>query len=467
MIRQFFKDSLIYAVSSVLTRGMSILLVPLYSHALSDSENGLNDMLMGLMLLLAAVATVESSQGVARHLPDPHGIAPKVWVSSGLIISCAGLVVAGLLVAIASPWWTEALGTGNGLCIGWLAFAAACTTGMANLTASTLRASGKARWFSIASLFGVATALICNIMLTGWLRWGVAGVFTAQTLGSAAAVGVGWHFQRALYGWTWSRPAVNRILSFSLPLVPGAVGMCALMYANRFAITDLLSVGDAGRYGMVNRASLIVGIAMLGVSGALAPLVYARHRDEGTRRQLRRLLHLFTGLAAVVVAGLALMAREILPLLGAGSYSPWAYLAGFQAPAVMLSQMYVFFPGATIAGRTFSITLITLFSAVANIVLCYVLIPPMGLPGAGLAALLSAGLSLAAHAWCSQRLYPVPHQWSSLLGAAAITGGCILLSSETGGNLPWQGFPVRLGLFVACAAGCAVVLRPWRLLKEP
>lgn len=66
------------------------------SHALSDSENGLNDMLMGLMLLIAAVATVESSQGVARHLPDPHGIAPKVWVSSGLIISCAGLAIAGI-----------------------------------------------------------------------------------------------------------------------------------------------------------------------------------------------------------------------------------------------------------------------------------------------------------------------------------------------------------------------------------
>ena len=466
MLRRFVKDSAVYGLNAVLSRGMNVLLVPLYARALTQAENGLNDMLMGVMLVVSVVSTLGSSQGVTRYLADPLELKPGEWASTAMTISFMGMVLASLVVAVTAGWWAPGVGVDGGFTIGWLVFTSACALGVGTLTTNALRATGKPNLYSVASICGFSFALVMNIILTGQMRWGLKGVFVAQTLGAALSAMVGWWFQRSLYSWQWSGVAARRILRFSLPLVPGSVGLVAMMYANRFVIGDLLSVDAAGRYGMVNRVSLIAGVAMMGVGGALAPLVYARHRDPDTPRQLARLLHVFTGVACVVVAGLALLAREILPLLGAGNYVAWAHLAYFQAPAVMLGQMYVFFPGAAIAGRTVLLTMVTLSAAALNVALCYALVPGMHLTGAALASLISASASLAAHAWLSHLCYSVPHRRSSLLLAMGITGVTIAFGAGLGGEVPWDGFWRRMGLVVVCAAGCAAALQPWKMIRR-
>ena len=57
MIKQFLKDSLVYAAASLLSRGLSFLLVPFYSRYLSKQDFGLLDIGMSLVVIANVLET--------------------------------------------------------------------------------------------------------------------------------------------------------------------------------------------------------------------------------------------------------------------------------------------------------------------------------------------------------------------------------------------------------------------------
>ena len=61
--------------------------------------------------------------------------------------------------------------------------------------------------------------------------------------------------------------------------------------------------------------------------------------------------------------------------------------------------------GITISKKTYWTTLIYLFSALTNIALCFVLIPPLGISGAAMASALSAILTLLLRTAVGERYY--------------------------------------------------------------
>ena len=66
MLKLFFKDSIIYTIPSILSRGISIILVPLYTRVLNPSDYGSLDLFMVFANLVNLVVALEISQGVAR-----------------------------------------------------------------------------------------------------------------------------------------------------------------------------------------------------------------------------------------------------------------------------------------------------------------------------------------------------------------------------------------------------------------
>ena len=57
MIKQFLKDSLVYAVASLLSRGLSFLLVPFYSRYLSKQDFGLLDIGISVVVIANVLET--------------------------------------------------------------------------------------------------------------------------------------------------------------------------------------------------------------------------------------------------------------------------------------------------------------------------------------------------------------------------------------------------------------------------
>ena len=70
MLKIFLKDSAIYAIPSIISRGMSLFLVPLYTRVLSPSDYGSLDLLIIFAGIINLTIALEVSQGVARFYTE-------------------------------------------------------------------------------------------------------------------------------------------------------------------------------------------------------------------------------------------------------------------------------------------------------------------------------------------------------------------------------------------------------------
>ena len=67
MFKAFFKDSLIYLIPSFLSRGISIVLLPLYTRVLSPSDFGSLDLFLVFANIVNLSIALEVNQGAARY----------------------------------------------------------------------------------------------------------------------------------------------------------------------------------------------------------------------------------------------------------------------------------------------------------------------------------------------------------------------------------------------------------------
>ena len=66
MVKVFFKHGLVYTFTTLISRGISIILLPFYVRVLSTADYGIIDMLVLIGTFVNYIVTLEITQGIAR-----------------------------------------------------------------------------------------------------------------------------------------------------------------------------------------------------------------------------------------------------------------------------------------------------------------------------------------------------------------------------------------------------------------
>ena len=82
MIQAFFRDSVLYSIPILISRGLFIFLIPLYTRVLSPTDFGALDMLMAFGAIVNLTVAMEVSQGVARYYADEREVDRKIIYAS-------------------------------------------------------------------------------------------------------------------------------------------------------------------------------------------------------------------------------------------------------------------------------------------------------------------------------------------------------------------------------------------------
>ncbi len=213
-----------------------------------------------------------------------------------------------------------------------------------------------------------------------------------------------------------------------------------------------MTLGDVGLFGVGYRIASAVGLLMFGFQASLTVLVYHNYRKATTPPELARIFRYFLALALPVVMGLAMFSLDILRIFTTPTYYAAWQVIPLLAPAILLSNMYIFAPGTAIAKRTKSIAAINIVTALCNIALNFALIPLLGISGATLATLTSMTLCFSLYMILSQKLYFVPHEWGRIFVSAAAVLFLTLLGIALGpgSDLPSTAtVPIRLLLMTS------------------
>ena len=430
MIGAFFSDSLIYTVPALLSRGLSIFLVPLYTRVLSPVDCGVFDMLMVFGSLANLTVALEVSQGVARFYAAEEDPGKKMQYASTafwftLFCYTLFLVVTILLAPLLSMF---IIGRADLDTVFRLGMAYVWANGIFYLMQNQFRWELRSKQYAISSIVVTLMTASLAVMLAYCLGWGLFGLLLGMLGGVLVGCFYGLFCLCSSFRCVFSKERLKEMLLFSAPLVPSGIAVFISNYIDRLMINHFLSLGDLGLYGIGFRLSSIVGLVMVGFQGALTPLIYSNYKSPDTPREIAVIFRAFLFFALMIFFGLAGFAEEILRLLTTPDYYSAAGVVIFLVPAVLMSNMYIFAPGIGIAKKTHLTIWINVGGAFANTCFNYFLIPVFGIEGAGAATLLGYVFVFTAYMRFSQRFYPVAHDWSALGKATLAAVGCIIIA---------------------------------------
>lgn len=424
MLRALVSHSMLYTVPTLVARGLSLILLPLYTRVLSPADYGALDLLLVFGNLVILTLALEVSQGFAwafANERDPESRIAYASTAFCFTVCCyLPFTVLGLVYA-------DAL---TGLVMGRNDLASEFRIGVVyiSLNALFLLVQNQLRW-ELRSRDFAATSLIMSLTSAGLGVWltlafdlGLGGLLWG--LGIGALVGALWGLSKLGMKprWQLDRALLRKMLRYSIPLVPSGIAVLGSIYLDRWLIAYFLTPTDVGLYGLACRIASVVGLALVGIQGALTPLVFTHHREPGTPGELARIFRLVVAVALLICLALTLASDEILSWMAPVEYRSAGNLLALLAPAIVISQLSVFAPGIWIAGKTHLVLWINVGGFVVNIAVCATLIPLIGLTGAALGLLCAQLAVFCAYVFVGQSLYRVPHNgWSLALASVLVS----------------------------------------------
>jgi O-antigen/teichoic acid export membrane protein len=412
------RDGAIYTLPAIASRGFALLLVPIYTRVLSPADYGALELIALLATIVSLTVAFEVSQGLARYYTvDGDSNRRRAYASTALWFTLLCYTVFVALALSASAFLARWLFGSNGFeSIFRIGVIYIWTHGLFTLIQNQFRWDLQAVQFAITSILMIVVTAGVAIWLAARLCWGLEGVLVGQCVGCLVAATYGLVKLRSTYVFELDTTRLREMLGFSLPLVPSGVAVWISTYIDRVMINHYLEIDAVGVYSIGLRVAGIAALATVGLRGALTPWIYTHYLEKDAPQQLAAVFLAFLVAALSLNLLLSLLADSLLVVFTTPQYYRSASIVPILVPAVLLSQMYVFAPGLSIAKKTHMILSINACGALLNVLMNALFIPWIGIQGAALATLCGSGVVFLLYFVFSQRHYAIPYQ----LGLAAL-----------------------------------------------
>ena len=224
MLRRFIKDGVFFSLGTLLSRGLSLILVPIFTRLLYTSDYGVLEMMAVFGRILVYIFSMEITHGVVRHLSDTDDpLTRKRYASTGLwfVLGASGVMLIALECCVL---WLSPLLLGGGWSRAYqLAAASIAVMGVFEFLQSQLRWRLMPVQFAVTSVVNVVLKAGVSITLVAGFGWGVEGVFMGMIVGDGLAALLAWLLSREAYGLSFCRQMCWRMIRFSAPLVPSSI----------------------------------------------------------------------------------------------------------------------------------------------------------------------------------------------------------------------------------------------------
>jgi O-antigen/teichoic acid export membrane protein len=445
-LRRLATTGAAYTAASILSKLIAVALLPLYTRHLTLDDYGSAEVLFAGVVTASIVVRLGLIEAVLRFYyredEDPKRIVGATF--SGLFwFATIGALIAlpfaePLAEALLNPKPDE-LHTATELTR--IAIGGLWVSTMFEYLLTLFRLDERARAYFITTIANVLATIALTVVLVVGVGDGARGLLLGSYLVGAAFVLGMILEQRRRLTLRVEVPLLRRLLRFGLPTMPAEVSLYLLNFADRLIIVQVKGVGEAGLYSLAVKFAQAVNVLVRGFQLAWPPLAYSIRDDDEARRTYATVITLFLAGCTWLVVGLWLLAEYLLRFFAAPKFFDAYEVVGLIAAAVTLYALYmvmVVILGRT--GRTEYNLPAALAALVSNIALNLILVPSLGIVGAGLALVASYLVVIVLMYGFTQRLFPVPYEWGRLarvlFAAAALVGlGELVLPASGFGGL--------------------------------
>ncbi len=448
-----------YQVADVVSKFMAVLLLPVYTRYISRAGYGVVALLVNGVIFISILVRLGIIEAFLRYyFSDTDQQRRDALARKAILfLVIATTVVSAGLAAAAGPLSKLVLSHRDPLTFLVAVLGLWSFTNL-ELAYGLLRVDERLKAYATASLTNVAMTIAASVVLVVVLKDGARGLLLANYGASTLVLlALWWTMRHRLMPKPVNAEPLRLLMRFGLPTVPAEASVYALSLVDRFYIYHHKNPALAGLYAVAVQLAGAVALIVRAFQYAWPPLAYSVSDDREAARLYGLVTTYYALVAGMVVAGLALLGRWVVRVLAAhsffGAYKalPWVALGW------ALYGLWVVF--LVIAGRAKVTTRnfpASLAGLAANVVLIVVLVPPLGIAGAGIALCGAYVIMLGVMHLLTRRAFAVAFEWRRLaqlclvLAGVAVLGDLLLPTAGVGG------FFTRLAAFAAIPVILAV-----------
>jgi O-antigen/teichoic acid export membrane protein len=426
-LRRLATTGAAYTAANILSKLIAVALLPLYTRYLSTADYGAAEVLFAAVVAASIVVRFGVIEAVLRFYYESGENPDRVVAASFAALFWFATAAALIALPFAAPL-SEALLDEHAPDLMRIAIGGLWVLTLHEYLLTVFRLEERARAFFTVTIANVVVAVVLTVALVVGADEGARGLLLGSYLsGGLFVLGLIAVHRRRL-SLRPDRPLLRRMLRFGLPTMPAELSLYALNFVDRIIIVRALGLAEAGLYALAIKFAQGVNILVRGFQLAWPPLAYSIADDDEARRVYARVVTLFLAGIAAVVVGLWLLARWLVRALAAPEFFDSYEAVGLVSAAIALYALYMV--QLVILGRTGRTELnfpATAAALAVNVVLNLVLVPPLGIVGAGIALAASYLVVVVLMYAFTQRLFPVPYEWARLARVLFAAAGLIAL----------------------------------------
>ena len=465
--RALGSGALLYAISSVLSRAVGFVMLPVYTRYLTPVDYGIIQLLDMTIDIAGMLFTAGITSGLQRFYFKASAEEDRRSIVFTTFAFEFGMAMVGtaLLVALAPMVWRHGLhGAGNTLLVRIAAFNFSLAI-LTRLPQTLLEIRQKVSRSVVISLVRLICQLSLNIVFVVVFETGALGIllstlFTNILFGLPLSI---WLLREV--GVSFRRSVVSDLRRFGVPYQLAFAGSFVATFGDRFFLQAYHGAAEVGRYGLAYQFGFILAMLTYGpFQTAWLPqrhqLLHAskEERDKATAHAFFFVnLLMFSGLVGISLSVGAVFRVMTTPpfyaaagpvpiILAAYVVQSWAYMVAF---SIDVREQTRYFNYAT--------WICTLVTAAGY----FLLIPHWSMYGAAWATFIGFSVRfLLTHYW-GQRLFPVDYGWAKPVRLATLAVLVVVLARF----IP---APTLLPELAIAVSGCALfgILVWWLVLDE-
>jgi O-antigen/teichoic acid export membrane protein len=468
------RGSLLYTVGSIVPRIGIFLLLPIYTIGMGPADFGI----FSLMLSLAGLLTILYRLGLDGALlrfhfeVDSRRTAVLYWTIATITLA-AGLILSLLIGTVAAPIFSTVFAGVALVPYGWLAIGIAFLTAFQYVPTTWFRAVEKPGRVIVFGFLTFGAGALVTLWLVLGLHLGAVGGLLGQLASGVVVmtVTVAVLLRRRPAG--LDRDIAEEGLRFGLPLIPHSIAGWVLNLSDRWVIGLTIGLAAAaaqrqiGIYSLGYQLGQVVAVVAISLNTAWVPFFYVRGEHVRGPDLLREITTLSVGALAILTVMVGVLAPEVVAVLAPKSWGSGASVAAVVTPLVAVAclvQGFYFMAVSPIflQRRTAVLPLFTLAAGALNVGLNILLIPAIGVVGAGWSTIAGYALLAAGTVWYARRTYPVRFDGARLAGQLVVVAAAIAAATTITVPGLILGGIVHTAIGVLAAGIIAlIVVRPW------
>jgi len=433
--KKFLSETAIYGLGIAISKGIGFLIVPVITRIFSPADYGIIDMLVTVGGISAVFMTLGLDSALSFFYMEAKNKelnTSRVIASTLHIRILVGIVVILIVVSLANIINTYLF---DNLISTEYIYLITLTVFFGTMVSQSLeifRLVFKPWKYVLLSLTQSVGGALLILMFVAYYQYGINGYLYGLITANSFAMIIGFVSTNSYRKWHKIEPYLwKKYIRFGLPLVPAGLLMLVMKWSDRWFIIKMMSTTDLGIFALGAKVSLVVTVMVEAFRKAWWPhAMDLIHKKEGPE-VISKLSLNYVLYASIFSVALTIIAPLIVDILAPPEYEQAKLIVGIYAwSSIFYGFFMVSLIGVFASKKTYLNIYAFAIGAALNVFLNYILIPTMGIVGAGIATSMAILISNIAAMIISSYYYPIKWRWKEMILLLVVSWGLIYLVIE-------------------------------------